>query len=139
VTGFEPPSSGQKLDFSETAYAGLEVTMDAVSLGDLLDIQDLAEATAAGTAPGAAVRKLFAKFAGCLESWNVTKHGRPVPATLAGVLAQDASFILAVVVAWQQAMAQAPPPLPGGSSSGGTSAAEPTLGLDGASRNLQSS
>lgn len=42
MPGFEAPSSGAKLDFSETAYAGLEVTMDAISIGDLLDIQDLA-------------------------------------------------------------------------------------------------
>ena len=133
--GFEPPSSGQKLDFSETAYAGLEVTMDAVSLGDLLDIQDLAEATAAG----AAARALFAKFASCLESWNVTKNGRPVAADLEGVLAQDAAFILAIVQSWQQGMAQAPPPLPGGSRSGGTSAAESTLGLAASSASLPSS
>src|SRR5581483_10938953 len=101
VTGFEPPSSGQKLDFSATAYAGLEVTMDAVSLGDLLDIQDLADAARAGDAPGDATRRLIAKFAGCLESWNVTKDGKPVPADLEGVLSQDAAFILAIVQSWQ--------------------------------------
>jgi len=134
VTGFEPPSSGQKLDFSDTAYAGLEVTMDAVSLGDLLDIEELAEAASAG----AAARELFARFAKCLESWNVTRKGEPVPATLEGVLSQDAAFVLAVVQAWQQGMAQAPPPLPGGSGSGGSSAAESTLGLAAASRNPQS-
>jgi len=129
VTGFEPPSSGQKLNFSETAYAGLEVTMDALTLGELLDIQDLADEAAAGRT----ARQLLVKFAGCLESWNVTKLGKPVPADLGGVLAQDAAFILAIVQAWQQGMAQAPPPLPGGSGSGGSSAAESTLGLGGAS------
>lgn len=135
MTGFEPPSSGQKLDFSETAYAGLEVTMDAVSLGDLLDITDLAEAVSAG----AAARELVARFAKCLESWNVTRKGRPVPATHEGVLSQDAAFVLAIVQAWQQGMAQAPPPLPGGSSSGGSSAEASTLGLGAASRSLPSS
>lgn len=138
MTGFEPPSSGQKLDFSDTAYAGLEVTMDAVSLGDLLDIQDLADEAQAATA-GGAVRQLIAKFADCLESWNVTKAGRPVPADYDGVLAQDASFILAIVRAWQQGLFEAPPPLPGGSPSGGSSAAESTLGLGAASRSPRSS
>jgi hypothetical protein len=133
MPGFEPPSTGQKLDFSDTAYAGLEVTMDAVSLGDLLDIADLAEQAAAASSAGAA-RALFAAFAKALESWNVTKGGKPVPATLEGVLSQDAAFVTAVVQAWQQGMAQAPPPLPGGSPSGGSSAAESTLGLAGASR-----
>lgn len=132
--GFEPPSTGQKLDFSETAYAGLEVTMDALTLGELLDIQDLADEAAAGHA----VRQLLVRFADRLESWNVTKDGRPVAPDLDGVLAQDAAFILAIVQAWQQGMAQAPPPLPGGSASGGTSAAESTLGLAASSRSPQS-
>jgi len=130
VTGFEPPSSGQKLDFSDTAYAGLEVSMDAVSLGDLLDIQDLAEEASAGSA----ARELIRKFADALESWNVTKGGRPVEPDYEGVLSQDAAFILAIIQSWQQGMAQAPPPLPGGSDSGGSSAAESTLGLAAASR-----
>jgi hypothetical protein len=134
--GFEPPSSGQKLDFSETAYAGLEVTMDAVSLGDLLDIQDLADAALGGGSKAA--RALFGKFAAVLESWNVTKGGVPVPPDLDGVLSQDAAFITAVVVAWQQGLYEAPPPLPGGSPSGGISPGESTLGLAGASRSLPS-
>ena len=133
MTGFEPPSSGQKLDFSDTAYAGLEVTMDAVSLGDLLDIQDLAE-----TGTAAAAREMVARFAKCLEGWNVTRSGEPVPATLEGALSLDAVFIGEIVRAWTQGTAEAPPPLPGGSSSGGTSAAASTLGLDAASRSLPS-
>lgn len=139
MTGFEPPSSGQKLDFSDTAYAGLEVTMDAISLGELLDIQDLSDAAADGTAAGSVVRELCARFAKCLESWNVTRKGEPVPPTLEGVLSQDAAFIVAIIQSWQQGMAAAPPPLPGGSLSGGTSAEESTLGLAGSSRSLQNS
>ena len=134
MAGFEPPSTGQKLDFSETAYAGLKVTMGAISLGDLLDIQDLAEQASAGSA----ARKLLSRFAAALESWNVTRDGRPVPPTLEGVLSQDAAFILAIVQSWQQGLAQAPPPLPGGSPSGGSSAEESTLGLAGVSRSPQS-
>lgn len=133
MPAFEPPSSGQKLDFTDTAYAGLEVTMDAISVGDLLDIADLAEQPSSHT-----VRELFKRFAKALESWNVTKKGVPVPATYEGVLTQDAAFVSAIVKAWQQGMAQAPPPLPGGSSSGGSSAEESTLGLGGASRSLPS-
>ena len=139
MPGFEPPSSGQKLDFSETAYAGLEVTMDAISLGDLLDIQDLADATLAGGSAGQAARQLFVRFAAALESWNVTKGGEPVAPDLEGVLAQDAAFVTAIVQSWQQGMAQAPPPLPGGSRSGGSSAAESTLGLASSSASLPSS
>ena len=138
MAGFEPPGSGQKLDFSETAYAGLEVTMDALSLGDLLDIQDLADAAQGGDVAGAAAREMVKRFADHLESWNVTRKGEPVPATLEGALSLDAVFVGAIVRAWTQGTAEAPPPLPGGSSSGGTSAGASTLGLDAASRSLPS-
>ncbi len=133
MAGFEPPSSGQKLDFSDTAYAGLEVTMDAISLGDLLDIQDLAD-----TATGAAAREMVARFAKALESWNVTRKGEPVPPTLEGALSLDAVFVGEIVRAWTRGVAEAPPPLPGGSPSGGSSAEASTLGLDAASRSLPS-
>ena len=138
VAGFEPPGIGAKLDFSDTAYAGLEVTMDAVSLGDLLDIQDLADA---GTvdAVGTAAREMVKRFADHLESWNVTRKGEPVPATLEGALSLDAVFIGAIIKAWTQGTAEAPPPLPGGSPSGGSSAEGSTLGLAAASRSLPSS
>lgn len=128
--GYEPPSVGLKLDFSDTPYTGLEVTMGAISLGQLLEIEELTEQ--GGT------RGLIERFADCLEAWNVTKGGEPVPASLDGVLSQDPEFILAIVLAWQRNIASAPPPLPPGSPSGGNSAEESTLGLAGSSRSLQS-
>ena len=138
MPGFEPPSSGQKLDFSDTAYAGLEVTMSDISLGDLLDVQDRADA-AAGKGMSALAREMVKRFADHLESWNVTRKGEPVPATLEGALSLDAVFIGKIVRAWTQGAAEAPPPLPGGSPSGGSSAEASTLGLDAASRSLRSS
>jgi hypothetical protein len=128
--GYEPPSVGLKLDFSDTPYAGLEVTMGAISLGQLLEIEELTEQ--GGT------RGLIERFADCLEAWNVTKAGQPVAADLAGVLSQDPEFVLAIVLAWQRNVASAPPPLPGGSGSGGNSEEEQTLGLAGASASLPS-
>ena len=65
--------------------------------------------------------------------------GEPVPATLEGALSLDAVFMGVIVRAWTQGVAEAPPPLPGGSSSGATSEAERTLGLDESSRSLRSS
>ena len=126
-----------KIKASDDAKPDLEALkfeLDAISLGDLLAIQEQAEDVSAGKG----ARKLFAMFADCLESWNVTRRGVPVPPTLEGVLQQDAAFILAVVTAWQQGMAQAPPPLPGGSPSGGSSAAASIPGLAESSRSPQS-
>ena len=140
MAGFEPPGSGQKLDFSETAYAGLEVTMDAISVGDLLDLQDQADAARAeGASAAVAAREMVKRFADHLESWNVTRKGEPVPATLEGALSLDAVFMSVIVKAWTQGTAEAPPPLPGGSPSGGSSAEGSTLGLAAASRSLPSS
>ena len=128
--GYEPPSTGLKLDFSDTPYAGLEVTMGAASLGQILDIEELAE--------DGKTRPMVERFADCLESWNVTRSGQPVPADLDGVLSQDPNFILAIVLAWQRNVATAPPPLPDALSSGGTSAEESIPGLAGSSRSLRS-
>lgn len=130
LMGYEPPSVGLKLDFSDTPYAGLEVTMGAVSLGQLLQIEELREEDA--------TRELITLFADVLESWNVTRKGEPVPADLDGVLSQDPEFILAIVMAWQRNITSAPPPLPGTSNSGGTSEEESILALAGASRSLDS-
>ena len=126
--GYEPPSTGLKLDFSDTPYAGLEVTMGAVSLGQMLELEEAAGGT----------REMITRFADCVESWNVTNKGEPVPADLAGVLSQDPNFILAIVLGWQRNVATAPPPLPDASDSGGTSAEEPMPGLASASRSLRS-
>lgn len=130
--GFEPPSTGQKLDFSETEHAGLEVTMGGIPLGDLLDIADLAETASLGEG----ARELVAKFAGWLESWNVTSGGEPVPPTLDGVRSLDAVFAASIIQAWRNSVMSAPPPLPAGSPSGGSSEEVPT-GLAAASRSLR--
>ena len=82
---------------------------------------------------------MFAQFAALLVSWNVEDDdGAPVPATLEGVLTQEPAFVQSVIRMWVENITQAPPPLPGGSRSGGTSAAESTLGLAASSRSLPS-
>jgi hypothetical protein len=134
--GYKPKRTVYKLDFSETEYAGLEVAMRAGSIDALLGLQELADQ---GQMTADEAKKMFAGFAGLLESWNVEDDDdRPVPATYEGVASQEPGFIGAIVRAFFANVAAAPPPLPGGSLSGGTSAAESTLGLDAASRSLQS-
>lgn len=129
--GFEPPVTGLKLDFSEhPLYAGLEVTMSGISMGGALELEET---------PAAALgaRKVVARFADHLESWNVTKLGEPVPADLDGVLSQDPAFVEAIILAWLRNLSSAPPPLSEGSGSGETSGEVPT-GLADASRSLPS-
>lgn len=125
--GYRPPRTLYKLDFSETEYDGLEVVTRSASMGALLAILELAE-QAEEARPAEALKKLdelFGLFEGVLESWNVeTEKGDPVPATKAGLLTQDSSFVLAVIQMWGREMTQAPPTSPTASGSGAISVPE---------------
>jgi len=123
--GFEAPGTGTVLDFAGTQYEGLEVTVDAVSTGLMLDILEHYEAVAAEGVTMAqarpAIQALFEGFSSVLESWNVTRKGEPVPATLEGIRSLDITFVMKVIEAWISGTTSAPPELGKGSSSGGTS------------------
>jgi hypothetical protein len=129
--GYKPPKTVYKLDFSETEHAGLEVAVRAGAIGDLLALQELADQDALTAAEA---RQMFSGFASLLVSWNVEDDdGRPVPPGYEGVAAQETGFIKAIITAFYENVAAAPPPLPGTSSSGTTS---PEASLAAASRSL---
>lgn len=130
TVGFEAPGTGNKLDFTGTKYEGLEVAVDSVPLGMLTEIMEdysaltsLTTETPDMTVALPVVLKLLGQFGEVLESWNVTKRGKPVPATAEGLRSLDLTFAMAIVGAWVTGTAQAPDPLPGSSESGGSSAA----------------
>jgi hypothetical protein len=123
--GFEAPETLIGLDFSETPYAGLEVTVAAGSMGEFLDLEDLA---AAGEN-----RQMFRRFAALLRSWNLTRGGVPVPATYEGMLTLEPAFTEMIITVWQRNVTSAPPPLQNGSPSGASS---PEAQLAQASRSL---
>ena len=134
--GYKPKRTVYKLDFSETEYAGLEVAVRAGSIGDLLALQELADADAM-TADEA--RRMFAGFAALLVSWNVEdEDDGPVPVSYKGVASQEPDFIKAIITAFYANVAGTPPPLPGASDSGATSAEVSTAGLAASSRSLRS-
>lgn len=115
--GYKPPTTGHKLDFTGTAYDGLEVTFDSVPLGKLLDITEQLQSVDQGDVPG--MRTLFSNVAGLMESWNVEdKDDNPVPCTVEGLMSQDMPFVIAVIETWVASTSSAPPPLPGTSPSG---------------------
>ena len=134
--GYKPKRTVYKLDFSDTEYAGLEVAVRAGSIGDLLALQELADADAM-TADEA--RRMFAGFAALLVSWNVEdEDDGPVPVSYKGVASQEPDFIKAIITAFYANVAGTPPPLPGASDSGATSAEVSTAGLAASSRSLRS-
>jgi len=127
--GYEAPGTGNQLDFTGTAHEGLEVTIDSVPTGLLLDIMESYEAIAAMTSSGkldiAAAKPVIASlldnFGDVLESWNVTKRGVPVPATPEGLRTLDFSFVMAIIGAWITGTAEPPEELGKGSPSGSPS------------------
>lgn len=123
--GFEVPETLIGLDFSDTPYKGLEVTVEAGSIGEYLDMDDLA-------AQGEN-RQMLRRFAALLHSWNLTRKGVPVPATYEGLLTLEPAFSEMITVVWQKNVTSAPPPLQNGSASGASS---PEAQLAAASRSL---
>lgn len=99
MTGFRPKRAPLKLDFTDTEFQGLEVTLRPVPMSVLSDI-----AVTASSGDPSAFRHAAATFAYALESWNVEDDdGNPVPADLDGLMSQDPRFVSAVFKAWMEA------------------------------------
>jgi hypothetical protein len=103
---------------------GLEVRVRALSIDDLSRIGGMAELDLSrdnGPEALGALDDMLALFASKLVGWNIDDdQGEPVPATLAGVKAQDLDFVLELVDAWMTAAAGVAPPLSESSTGGGT-------------------
>jgi hypothetical protein len=124
--GFRPQRQLVQLDFSQTEFAGLEITTRAVPVSTLLGFIELIDQAEALDAKAFkpedlnVVRELFARFAAVLVSWNVEDDdGQPVPATVDGLTSQDFPFVMSVISTWITALSQAPPPLRSASKPGG--------------------
>jgi len=116
--GYEAEAKTYKLKFED--FPGLEVTAREPSLAEMLELQELAEETST-----AGVRKLFGVFADHLAEWNLTKGGKPVPATLDGLLGQGAGFVQALAEGFINAVTGVPRDLGKGSGSGASPAGAP--------------
>lgn len=114
--GYRRQPTVYKLIFQE--YEGLEVTARSVSVEELLKITGLASQMT--TKPDdKQVSELFGWFGKRLVSWNLEdEDGKPVPATLNGLLAQEMGFVLKIIQAWVRAITGVSPPLQNGSSGG---------------------
>lgn len=149
--GYKPKRTLYRLTFEDPDLEGLEVVTRGVSVGGLKKFAEMYETVQAlgldGGADDQALKpehiklldEFFGSFAKVLVSWNVEDDdGQPVPTTTEGLLSQELEFVMQVIESWMTGMVQAPPPLPGGSNSGGTSPEESTLALASASRSLGS-
>lgn len=118
-----------KLVFADPEMDGLEVRARSVDVGSFVTITKLASfVDSAGDVSPEKLEKvgeLFERFAEVLVDWNLEERLddviRPVPATKDGLFSQDLDFVLLVIRAWMDAVADVPGPLdqrsPGGSLS----------------------
>jgi hypothetical protein len=114
--GYRRQPTVYKLIFQE--YPGLEVTARSVSVEELLKITRVA-AQMTAKPDDKQVAELFGWFAKRLVSWNLEdEDGKPVPATLDGLLGEEMGFVLKIIQAWVRAITGVSPPLPNGSSHG---------------------
>lgn len=120
--GFKVKRKVYKLVFQDPDMDGLVVLARSVPLGKLLDASADSGAGADAEVGAKQTRGMFELFAGALVSWNLEEEdGTPVPATLDGVLGQDAEFVRGLIEAWSEALTSVPGPLGKPSTSGGTS------------------
>jgi hypothetical protein len=124
--GFEAPETLFRLIFEDPDMAGLEVMVHEPTIDDMLTLGGIDAAGAKSMDP-AAVRAMFKAFAGLLDSWNLTRKGVPVPATLEGVLSQSPGFITKIMAALDKTIARPDPTSPAGSSTGETSGLESSI------------
>lgn len=120
--GFRPEPRTLRLVFTDPAYAGLEVTMQSVSVGEYNDMLRLAVTDGLTKETVAANERMVDLFASRIVAWNLEDaSGQPVPATPEAVRGYERSVIGDIITAWQLALIQVPPPLPSASPSGATS------------------
>lgn len=133
--GYKRPKKVYKIVFEQKGMAGLEVRARSVSLGQILDLVNLAELADPNRRANmlddmGKLKHLFEGLASALVDWNLEdEDGTPVPATLEGLYSQDMEFGLDVALAWMDAVMGVSAPLERPSSSGGPSL-EASLPMD---------
>jgi hypothetical protein len=112
-----------KLRFEE--YPALEVTVREPSIGQMIEIT--AMGSDAKNVSAEQVTAAFRVFADLLESWNVERRGKPVPATFEGVCSLGSAFVMKLLGALGQAVGGVDPHLPSASGTGPPSALEESI------------
>ena len=122
--GYVIPRHIYEIDFGDNErYAGLVISMRALSIEDVLErsdftwLNDLSAYSAQEQL--ALVRDLLELFADHLEGWNMEEEGEPVPATLDAIKKLDANeFMLPIARCWVNTITGVSRPLPEPSADG---------------------
>ncbi|MFF3511529.1 hypothetical protein [Streptomyces sp. NPDC002573] len=112
--GFKRNPKIYHLKWEDGEYAGLEVRVRSMSLGQLVASQ---KGTGYNGKEG--IEGNIELFAERIVDWNLeTEDGEPVPTTLDAIMGEDDDLIIDIVRRWNEAMAGVPAPLPESSPSG---------------------
>jgi len=104
-------------------YPDLEVDARSVSIEEYLKIAKLADQMTAKPAEDQ-VQELFGWFAKRLVRWNLEdEDGKPVPATLGGLMGEELPFVFKIVMAWVNEVVGVSAPLRTASGGGASSRA----------------
>ena len=121
--GFRKEPTHYRLSFEDYPdLEGLEVTAEALPLGDFLEINRLAVTLELAEPKEQAEQAdlLFRRFSEHLISWNLEDSHGPVPATFDGVKTQELPFVQTIIGAWMAAMSSVPKPSKAASNGTGT-------------------
>lgn len=112
--GYRREARIYKLNFADPEFHGLEVRAKSCPTGVFLEMSTLHEIQIPiKPADEAKVYRLFDHFSKALVSWNLEDDaGSPVPADLHGIYTQDLEFILAIMLAWMDAVGGVSTPFP---------------------------
>ncbi|RPE40276.1 hypothetical protein EDD90_3312 [Streptomyces sp. Ag109_O5-1] len=118
--GFERNPKVYHLKWQDGEYAGLEVRVRTVNMGQLLAMRT-------GSEGKDSTQVSVDYLAERIVDWNLTSNGVPVPPTLENILAEDDDFVLAIITKWSQAISGVSAPLPESSPSGEPSPEESVI------------
>lgn len=109
--GYVPKRKVYSLDFSDTDFDGLEITLRGMTTGEMIDAMEMREA-AGEDVGGREFAELLQLMADKVVGWNVEDEDeRPVEPTLDALRDQDPEFNFAVLDAWLTAINGVPAPL----------------------------
>lgn len=122
--GYKRTPKQYNLVFGEDSeFAGLEVTVSSISVGELLEFQALQEKVK--EEDFASIEMLLEKFTGAVKDWNLEEEdGTPIPVSVESVKAQDLEFVLTLIEHWIEAVSAVTRDLGKASNSGATSEEE---------------
>lgn len=113
TTGFKPERTRYRVR-GKGDLDGLLVELKGIDVGTFLEVAEMADLDPRNftTAQLPQVRRLFEIVGEALDSWNLLDDDdQPVPATHAGVMAQDFPLVMAIIEGWMEAIGGVPTPL----------------------------